>query len=306
MQYYLAADGGGSKTKVICADRDGNVVGEGLAGPASLTATSVGAAGFNLREGVRQAAERLPEGSRIVSFVMGLAGMDTEPEEKTAREIFGDSLAHFHIEKFILVNDIVIALESGTDNENAIALISGTGSNCYGRNEKGISAKVSGLDFLLTDQGSGYNIGWHVLKAAAKSYDGRGPKTVLESLICQHFHVENVAHLKTRIYNPPLTKPEIAELSKVCHQALIQNDLVARAIIDYQIKEMMLMIATVASKLSLDKSPFDCVLTGGVILIEYVKQHLESEVRKRFPQANIVFPEKKPVYGALKLALQHK
>lgn len=304
MNYFLAVDGGGTKTHVICADQEGNVVGEGMVGPASITSTSIGAAGFNLREGVRQATERLPENYQITSLVMGLAGMDTEPEKEAAIKTFSESLAYFHIHNFVLVNDIVIALESGTDNKNALALISGTGSNCYGRNQQGQSAKVSGLDFLLADQGSGYNIGWHVLKAAAKSYDGRGPKTILEQLLCEHFHVEDIEHLKARIYTPPLTKPEIAELSKVCHQALDQGDQVAKMIIDYQIREMMIMINTVAKKLAFDGTNFDCVLTGGVIQVDYVKQHLQAAISQKFPQAKVVFPEKEPVYGALKLALQ--
>ncbi len=303
MKYYIAVDGGGSKTKVLCADQDGNQVGEGLSGPTSLTATSIGAASFNLREGVRQATQEIPDDAQLVCLVMGLAGLDTPAEEEMAHRVFRDAVSHLKIQSFHLFNDIMIALESGSDNPNAVAIISGTGSNCFGRNEHGQTAKTGGLDFLLTDQGSGYNIGWHVLKAATKSFDGRGPKTVLETLICDFFHVTSIDQLKTVIYNPTLSKTEVAELSKLCHQAYDDGDVVARKIIEYEIGELVIMINTVVNKLQLQHSQFDCVCTGGIITIPHIRQPLTQKLHQSYQHVSIVFPEKDPVHGALKMAL---
>ena len=306
MRFLLAVDGGGTKTKVLCADEDGNIVGEGLSGPTNLTATNVGAASFNLREAIRQATEKLPQGYEVIHMVMGLAGMDTIDEEQKARKVFGDVLRYFPIQNFDLVNDIVIGLESGTQQENAVAIIAGTGSNCYGRNEQGHEVKVGGMDYLLTDQGSGYQIGVDVLRTAVKSYDGRIEKSLLQDLVCRHFQIDSVAHLKSCVYNPVLNKAEVAQLTKICEDAHNQGDAAATAILDRAIDELVLMLRAALTKLDLIGKGVDCVLVGGVTKIPYVHEKIDQKVREFCPNMSLNRPEKEPVYGALSLAMKRK
>lgn len=302
MVYYLAVDGGGTKTDVLCADEQGQIVGEGHSGPTNLTATNVGAASFNLREAVRQATEHLPQGWQVQKLSMGLAGMDTPLEEAQATKVFRDVLSHLPIADFQLVNDIVIALESGTDKADAVALISGTGSNCYGRNAEGQSTKTGGMDYLLTDQGSGYAIGRRVLRMAVKSFDGRSEKSIFEELVKAHFKIDTIANLKDAVYNPPLSKSEIASLTKLCVTAFEQGDALARDVFDWAVGELHLMISTVVTKLGMTNRPVDCVLVGGVTTIDYVHTRLEEKLRGVCPQISVIRPSQAPVYGALKLA----
>lgn len=304
MSFFLAVDGGGTKTKVLCADEQGQVVGEGLAGPTNLTATNVGAASFNLREALRQATEKLPTGWQIKNMVMGLAGMDTAAEAATAQKVFGEVLHYNSITNFTLVNDIVIALASGTDKLDAVALISGTGSNCYGRNAEGQEAKVGGMDFLLTDQGSGYEIGRHTLRSAVKSYDGRIKKTILEDLVCQHFHITSIAELKDKVYNPPLAKSEVAELARICEEALNQNDAAAQEIFAHVVLELFEMVETVLKRLNMLERPVDVVAAGSICKLEFVYAQLEKKLMGISPHLSFINPTQEPVYGALKLALR--
>lgn len=306
MKYYLAVNGGGSQTTAICVNQDGQLVAQGQSGPTSLAATSVGAASFNLREAVRQAIDGLSSDTQFEALVMGLAGMDNQKEKTTAMSIFGEVLSHINLKEFILVNDIVIALESGTDNPNALALISGTGSNCYGRNEAGQIAKTGGMDYLLTDQGSGFYIGSKLLKAVVKSFDGRGQKTIMEDLVCQYFHISSITDLKTVVYNPNLTKPEISDLGLICFQAMEQGDALAKNIIDQAIQELILMAKTVINKLQISDKTIDCVLAGKVTTNPYVKDIISNSLRKEFPNINIIIPDKDPIYGALKMAMKEK
>jgi N-acetylglucosamine kinase-like BadF-type ATPase len=140
-QYLLAADGGGTKTEVLCTTTDGEVVGHGLSGPTNLTSTSVGAASFNLKEAIRQAVETLPPEREFVVLAMGLAGADSELEEQLAHRVFTDALTEYHIGKIVLVNDSHIALMNGTTEPNGIVVISGTGSISYGKTADGWSFK---------------------------------------------------------------------------------------------------------------------------------------------------------------------
>jgi N-acetylglucosamine kinase-like BadF-type ATPase len=305
MKYVLAVDGGGTKTQVWCADQTGQIIGEGFSGPTSLTATSVGAASFNLREAIRQAMEKIGSDSEVACMVMGLAGMDTPPEEANALKVFQqEGLKDIKINQFVLVNDSLIGLESGTDKSNALVLISGTGSNCLGRNEEGHTAKTSGMDYILTDQGSGYEIGLMVLKEAVKSFDGRGPKTSLENLVCEYFHIQSVNELKAPTYNPALTKPEVADLARLCVQAYDSGDQVAKNIFDHAITELNLMVRTVAQKLNMTDRDLDIVLAGSVTKNSYVQEGIRKHVAEYCANSHLVIPTKEPVFGALKMSLK--
>jgi N-acetylglucosamine kinase-like BadF-type ATPase len=303
-KYFLAVDGGGTKTKVLVADEQGQVVGEGQTGPTSITATSVGAASFNLREGIRQATQSLPQDRELVALCMGLAGMDTPTEEVAARKIFSDAFRDYHIGQFILVNDTVIGLEGNTDKPNAFVLIAGTGSACFGRNEAHQTAKASGYDFLLTDQGSGYWIGHQVLRRAVQSFDGTGQKTLLEQLVCQQYRLESILELKDHVYNPVLTKTEVAASSRLCSTAFEQNDPIAQGIFNQVINDLYAMAQAVVERLQMKDKDVDCVLVGSITKIPYINQQLVARLQQNFPKVQIKTPEKEPVYGGLKIALR--
>lgn len=303
MNYYLAIDGGGTKTQVLCADENGEVVGEGLSGPTSLTVVNSGAAGFALREAIRQATENLPPGFVVTRLVMGLAGLDTPEEISRAESSFKQVLTDIEVREFVLINDILIALRAASDKNDALALISGTGSNCFGINAEGESAKAGGLDFLLSDEGSGYAIGSAVLKAVAKSFDGRGSKTILEQLTNDYFETSGVPEIKHHIYNPLLTKMQVAGLAKLAFDALEQNDEVAKEIVDEAAEDLFLMAKVVIEKLKLQERPSDCVFSGKVLLSDYLKNKLKEKINQSYPSIQVLVPEDEPVYGALKIAL---
>jgi N-acetylglucosamine kinase-like BadF-type ATPase len=158
-------------------------------------------------------------------------------------------------------------------------------------------------DYLLTDQGSGYSIGRRVLRYAVKSYDGRMEKSIMEELVKEHFHITSIADLKDAVYNPPLNKPEVAELTKICVQAFDQGDAVARETFDYAVDELYLMIETVMVRLGITGRPIDCVLVGGITKIQYIYDRLEGKLKTLCPQVTVVRPQMDPVHGALRLAL---
>ncbi len=306
--YYLGVDGGGTKTDVVCTDEHGTVVGQGTSGPTNLTSTSVGAASFNLLEAIRQSTEQLPEGNidtgtaAIAHLVMGLAGMDTPGEHERAHQVFTDVLKPYAISKFTLVNDSLIALENATDAADAIVLVSGTGTICFGRNASGQLAKTSGVDYLLADQGSGYYIGRQVLREAVKSFDGRRPKSLLEELVSEYFHISSIEHLKEKVYSPPLNKIEVADLAPLCLTAFERGDEVAKIIVGHTVEELALQAETVIRKLGLGDKPFDCVFAGSVMKVPHIETQVLAALTAQFPQLHLIKTESDPVHGAIKMA----
>jgi N-acetylglucosamine kinase-like BadF-type ATPase len=304
MIYYLAIDGGGTKTKVICADENGEIVGEGLSGPTSLTVSNLGAASFSLREGIRQATQNLPPGFTIKRLVMGLAGIDTEKEREKTETSFKHVLSDFQVEEFQFMNDIYIALRTATDSNDALAIIAGTGSNCYGLNSEGQSHKTGGLDYIISDQGSGFAIGLAVLQMAAKSYDGRIAPSKLEIKVNEYFQTSSIPELKHSVYNPVLSKMQIAALARLAFEAMDEGDQTAKYIVDQAGEELLVMAKVVIERLGLDKRDSDCVFAGKVLLNDYMKEYVAGRLKQAFPNVRIVIPDKDPVHGALKIAMQ--
>lgn len=304
MTYYLGIDGGATKTEVSCVSETGEIIGVGLSGPTNLSATLASEARFNLEQALAEALREVPKPVQVKRAVMGLAGFDSSDEGEEARRVFDTVFSQAQVESWTVVNDTLIALESGTDNPNAIVLIAGTGSNCYGRNQQGEHAHTGGMDFLLSDEGSGYALGIAVLRAAVKSADGRGQKTLLEDMVKQYFLIDSIAQLKTKVYNPPMTKREIAQIAKICLDAATQKDAVAMEILAQVIVDLERMVTVVMQRLTLLSVAFDLVLVGGVVQQQAVHEALLEKLRAVNPQINPIFPQKSPVHGAVKMALR--
>ncbi len=302
--FILAVDGGGTKTTAWVADQSGKVVGKATTGPMSLAATSQKHATEHFLDAVKQASE----GLNILTFsnvVIGLAGVDTKEELQLAIELFSSELKQLYgVTHFELVNDTIIALASGTQAKNAICLISGTGSNCFGQNESGLRVKAGGMDYLLSDQGSGFDIGQQVLRAAVKSYDGRSKKSVIEKLVCAHFEISSIEQLKNKVYHPILNKTKIGELAHICFEAKDEHDATANEIIRAAIEDLMEMVLTVLRRLDLTNITTDVVLVGGIATDPFIHSQLELRVQANYPKVRFVIPQNPPVYGALQLALQ--
>lgn len=304
--FYLAIDGGGSKTTVWIADGTGVVIGKATGGPMSLAVGGPDQAVQNLLRSVTLAVKACEQSiNSFEKVVIGLAGVDTPNEVANAQFLFKQALEQeYSFTDFQLLNDIMIALESGTSHPNAVALISGTGSNCWGRSENGETARTGGMDFLLSDQGSGYDIGQKVLRAAVKSFDGRGVKTLMEDLVCKHFEIDAIDELKNKVYHPILNKSEIAQLARICFTAHEQQDTAANEIINIALEELYLMVATVLRHLELTDQTTDLVLVGGIARDPVIAKHLEMRLRANYAKLSVIIPDQPPVAGALKLAIK--
>lgn len=302
-QIFLAVDGGGTKTTAWIADHTGKVLGKATTGPMSLAATSEQVASEHFLAAVEKAMQGVKV-DRFTKVVVGLAGVDTDQEVEKAKDIFSQVLAQkVQFSDFEVVNDIVIALASGSSAPNAICLISGTGSNCFGRNSAGKTAKTGGMDYLLSDQGSGYDIGQQVLHAAVKSFDGRSKETLIEELVCEHFQIKSIEQLKNKVYHPLLNKTQIGELSAICFKAKEQHDMIANEIINQAVLSLMEMVLTVIRRLDLKQKPTDLVLVGGIATDPFVRDQLKARLNSNYSALQFITPEHPPVYGALQLAL---
>jgi N-acetylglucosamine kinase-like BadF-type ATPase len=267
----LAVDGGGTKTQALVTDLQGKVLARGL-GPGS----NVHNVGFDesckavttaidgaLLQVVGLGSARGGQswrGAPIAAACFGLAGVDApEDEAEVARWVRQQTIA----ERFLVVNDGELVLAGGTPDGWGVALISGTGSVCLGRASSGRTVRVGGWGPLLSDEGSGYEIAAHALRAVARSVDGREQAPGLVNAILRHWSLRDPSSLIRFVHAPTTSAADIAALAPVVVHQAQHGDTVARGILERAARELAAQVATVIERLKLDRPPL--ALAGGML-----------------------------------------
>lgn len=241
--------------------------------------------------------------AHIASMHIGMAGIDSD---ETLDDVFRLFNKHLPRVKFSISNDILIALRSGTEHLPAIALIAGTGTNCMGITDKGVTAHTAGVNYILGDEGGGYWIGRELLRAAVRGADGRGKPTEITKLILKHFKITTTQQLVDDVFSLDDHKRDIAALAHLLTDELVQHDRVARDIANRAVDELVLNVTTVAKKLKLSKHPCDLVVVGSIIHHHaYIQKKFRAAIRRQLPKAHILLPTCDPVIGALTMAQEN-
>ncbi len=311
MKYILGVDGGGTKTVIRITDYNGNILSEIITGAGNFKSVGISVAEKNITEGILNAIKQLkdkPDDIFFASSCFGLSGLDSEQDGEIFKNIIFKNKIKMLLDhdKITICNDSRIGLAAGTKNKNAIMIICGTGSNCFGINEEGEEAKANGWDFILGDEGSAYEIGVKALRLIMREFDKRGSKTLLTHTILKELNIKDIPGLINWCYNIPFSSERFASLTKtVCSTAELGDKLSIKLLKD-EAKEALISISVVVKKLKLTNREFDIVYVGSVFRCEkYFKQVLTERLKEKFPKIRFAPLKDKPVSGAIKIALQN-
>ena len=298
--YLLGIDGGGSKTAVMLARRDGTLLGRGEGGPSNHHAVGKESTFEALDAAISQAW--LDAGLReqpVAAAVLGMAGVDRPQDSLVFEHWIAD---RFPAARVRLVNDGQIALAAGTPQGWGIVVLSGTGSIIFGQDEHGRTARAGGWGYLMGDEGSGYLVALAALQAVAKAFDGRGPVTSLTQSVTAFFQVDSPPDLIAAVHQPGRTRAEIARISRLVDEQALAGDAVANRIINQAAGELATGVQAVAvQKLRLETLP--AVRAGGFLVHGVSLQTaLLAQVKALGIALEPVQTVAEPVRGAVKLA----
>ncbi len=296
MEYFLGIDGGGTRSSLILIDSKGNKVLEKKG--KSLNYRAVGEEKF-----IKNLDNLISNIKKDVKYsCLALAGVDNKKErENILKLIKKSSFRKYFKSYYFLVNDVEAILPT-IDSRKGIAIIAGTGSNFYAKNGKK-SYKAGGLGYILSDEGSAFDIGQKVLRAAIKSNDGRGEKTILEKMVLRQAKTKNARDLKTLIHKGIL-KQNVAAFAHLTEKAIEKKDKVIKEILLSAADDLEKGAVTVAKKVELS-GEFKICLIGSALKNKFLLKELSNRLRKRFKKAEILKVEN-PALGAAKLALNEK
>lgn len=303
----LAVDGGGTKTDVVAVALDGELVGHARGSGSNPQVLGLDVATAVL-DGLRGAVlEELERGgpSRVVETHVYLSGLDL-PAEIAAAEI---ALAHWSPD--VVDNDLFALLRGGlTDGEasgqDAVAVICGTGINAIGVRRDGATARFPALGDISGDWGGGSYLGGRTLWHAARSEDGRGPATRLETDVPAALGLATVREVTEALHFGRLDPLVVSHLSPVLFAAAAEGDAVATSVVERQAEEIVTMTVTALRRLDLLRSPVPVVLGGGVLAARHplLLRAIDAGLAERAPRATTRVVSVPPLLGAGLLALE--
>lgn len=309
----VAIDGGGEKTDVIAVTGDGAVLAQ-VSGPGSNPRVAGASAAADvlarlIGDVVEAALEATPHaGPSSVDVHAFVSGLNLPADVGALRSHLTDALAHplaAHRYTLALDNDMPAMLRAGTDADDAVAVVCGTGINAIGIRAGRVTVRFPALGTISGDWGGGWELGQQALWHAARAHDGRGPETLLRIVIPEAFGMADVADVFTALDAGRLAHSELRRLAPAVLAAAASGDAVAQSLVDRQADEVVLLATTVLRRLGMEGSAVPVVLGGGLIrggdrrLIVGIRTRLAE----RAPRARPIMPTVQPVVGAALLAL---
>ena len=183
-------------------------------------------------------------------------------------------------------------------------VIAGTGSIAYGRNARDEAARAGGWGYVLGDEGSGYWIGRHALRAVVRESDGRGHATAMTPLVLAHFGATRPDDLVHAIYDGALRPSAIAAVARAVQAAADDGDELALQILTVGARELASSARAVISRLGLRDEAFDVVLSGGVMqAVPRLAAEVEAQVTQLAPRCRVQRLQREPAHGAVALAV---
>lgn len=179
VRFHLGIDGGGSGTRVRLCTPDGRPLGQGEAGPSSLS-HGVADAWQQILRAVDQAfaqAGLAPAPRADCALGAGLAGAN-DPAQAAAFHAAQPGFA-----ACVLDTDSFTALLGAHAGRPGLVLIAGTGSAAEVWQPDGRRRLAGGWGFPVGDEGSGAWLGLQAMRLAQQALDGRAPRGPLAEAV---------------------------------------------------------------------------------------------------------------------------
>lgn len=259
---YLGIEGGATRTAGVLADGRLRIVARAVAGPANIY--SVGPE--EALQAVEHTVARLLAAAgaskdSIAASALCMAGVRTSRQAAEWRRLAGNLGLPGQL---LATHDAAAALAAGSPDCTGVLALCGTGSLAYARRADGAEKFAGGRGPLLGDEGSGFDIAHRALRAAARSADRRGPKSLLESLIPERLGLPDLDALVP--WASPFAKDRVAGLAPIVFEAAARGDDVAIDIVEDAAEDVAWAVVAAARALWPPPArPNRVVFAGGVL-----------------------------------------
>jgi N-acetylglucosamine kinase-like BadF-type ATPase len=300
-KYFLGADVGATKTRLVISDQTGCILGAGLAGPGNHEVVGYDGLTRALSQALQQALPPKVEIQDIAGAGFGVGGLDFPSEtDATLRAVSTLGLTC----PVRAVNDAVIGLVAGSPQGWGIALVSGTGCNCRGLDAtRRRTGQVTGHGTRMGEGAGASELIDEAIKTLVRQWTGRIPRTQLAQVFTKYCGAADLGDLIEGLVNERYTiGPEAAPM---IFEAADRGDEAAAGLIDWAGRELGELANAVIRQLDFMGMAFDVVMTGSMFdggrrFIEPMKR----TILKVAPGARFIRLANPPVVGAVLLGME--
>ena len=304
-ELVLAVDGGNSKTDLALVRPDGAVL--AFARGAQSSPHNIGVEGCldlleDLLERALDEASLATDGRPVADIGhLLLAGVDFPSEEEELRAAAEERRLAGRI---AVANDTFAVLRAGTEQGWGVAVVCGAGINCVGVAPDGRHARFPALGPITGDWGGGFDVGLAALSAAARSEDGRGPKTSLERAVPEYFEMRTPSAVGEAIHRHRIPMSRVVELAPIVLSES-GRDAVAGSILGRLTDEVVALVRVALERLELTDVPAEVILGGGLTRSAdgRLTAAVQTGLKEIAPAATVHAPSAPPIVGAALLAL---
>lgn len=279
---FLGVDGGGTGCRARFEDADGNVLGQGIAGPATS------------RLGIEKLAAAIATAWRAAAAEAGLSEADL------ARARAGFGIAGYNrkgipealralphpFASAAYDTDAIAACLGAHDGADGAIVIAGTGSVGIGR-VGGRDLRVGGYGFPISDEGSGADLGLQAVRLALRAHDGRREASALLRAVMARFGDDPIAAVD---WMDKAGATEYATFAPLVMRHADSGDPAARRIVQDAAEQIDGLVRALLAR----GAPRVALLGG---LASAIEAWLSPDVRRRLTP-----PLKDAVSGAIRLA----
>lgn len=294
MRGFIAIDGGGSKSEVVLVNELGQILLHKIVNCTNPNDVGIDTSFNRLNDVIKECIKCADNKVEIGCILLAIAGIEFGDTRSLLKERLLNSLGDYNL---IVDGDLASVKELGLGNEkNGVVIISGTGFNMAIKKDNQFT-NVGGWGYLPDDYLSGFDLGRDALIASSRAIDKVGKDTVLVELL-ENKYGNNLWYDMAQIYNEGIKG--VASLSKEVVKAYLDNDVVARKIIDSRINKLSKIIK---SKCKDIKENIKVCLFGGIFENNgFIVEKLKAKLGKRY---HINVTNKKTIYGTVSLAIKN-
>jgi N-acetylglucosamine kinase-like BadF-type ATPase len=298
---FLGADLGATKTHVVIANSQGQVLGFGNGGPGNHQGVGYEVMYQSLNTAVQQALHGagLPI-SAISGSALGVAGYDWPSEYERTKGVIGRVGIP---SPYRVVNDTILGLVAGAKDGWGVVVVAGTGCNCRGWDKVNKrEGRVTGYGITAGEYAGATELVYRAVQLVCMSWTKRLPPTKLTDLFIELTGAKDVEDLiegltEQRLKIGSQHAPAIFEVARA-------GDQVAKDLINWAGTELGEMANSVIRQLHFEKMEFDVVLLGGMYKAGAIlTDPMQASIHRLAPGARLVRLEQPPVLGAVLMAM---
>ncbi len=292
MPIFVGLDCGGSTSRALAVDENGEPVFRGQSGPANLLSTPQEVIVRNLR----RATEGCPPATAVCGAFAGLVGtVQRELAEGLLHELFPGAIV-------LGVADYAAAHAAAATGTH-VTVIAGTGSLVCGYDAEGTLVKMGGRGYLLGDEGSGYRFGHAALVHFLRRPAARS--ALLQDAVEKTFGTRDDAAIVSAVYQAASPQPLLARILPAFAIDLEAGDPYAEAFAQAELAELAELVATHVETHVFDVPTVRIALAGGVWSASgRFERIFQQALEDRLPERRIEIDRivRPPVQGAVALA----